>query len=338
MAGMLGAYDVMHRGANFRIAWGYEQKYLDSFDYYTSINPTLRPSFRFKAGEVLSIGDLIPLDEFAKYPTYTEWAEPQGIRDVIQAVLEKTPVSMSALALSRGEPVDDEAIQRMKLIAPHFRRSVLIGKVIDLAKIEAATFSNTIDGLAAGVFLIDRAGRLLHANARGDEMLTEGDPLRLADGVVTATNARANRNLSASFAACDDDQASVEQRGLAVPVTADYGQAFVAHVLPMTSGRRRDAVATGAAVAALFVRKVDDKFPAAVEAIAQTYGLTPSETRVLHVLLEVGGVQHTSLLLRLTENTVKTHLRHIFAKTGAGNQVDLVKLAAGYASPLKGRA
>ena len=39
-------------------------------------------------------------------------------------------------------------------------------------------------------------------------------------------------------------------------------------------------------------------------------------------------------MLRLGENTVKTHLRHIFDKTGARNQVDLVKLVAGLSSPL----
>ena len=40
------------------------------------------------------------------------------------------------------------------------------------------------------------------------------------------------------------------------------------------------------------------------------------------------------MMLHVAENTVKTHLRHIFQKTGARNQVDLVKLVAGLSSPL----
>jgi len=68
--------------------------------------------------------------------------------------------------------------------------------------------------------------------------------------------------------------------------------------------------------------------------MAAIYRLTPSEVRVLHVILEVGGVIPTSLVLHLGESTVKTHLRHIFQKTGARNQVDLVKLVAGLSSPL----
>ena len=39
-------------------------------------------------------------------------------------------------------------------------------------------------------------------------------------------------------------------------------------------------------------------------------------------------------MLGVSDYTVKTHLRHIFDKTGARNQVDLVKLVAGLSSPL----
>jgi DNA-binding CsgD family transcriptional regulator len=337
MAGMIGAYDVMLRGLNFRIPWGYEQKYLDNFDYYTSINPTLRSSFAFKVGQVGSIGDVLDLKEFYAHRVYLEWAKPQGIVDVVQATLEKSPTALSVLALSRHESqgiVDQPTRDRMAMIVPHFRRSVLIGKIIDLAKIEAATFSNAIDGLAAAVFLVTREGRLLHANVRGEEMLSAGDPLRLVEAVVTAASHKVQRDLLSSFAAATEGHRAIEQRGVAVPLMAADDQRYVAHVLPMTSGRRREATVLGQAAAALFVRKVDLRFPSAVDTMTQIYRLTPSETRVLHVILEAGGVAPTSLMLRLTENTVKTHLRHIFAKTGARNQADLVKLAAGLASPL----
>lgn len=331
-AGMVAAYDVMHRGVSFRIPWGYEQKYLDTFDYYASINPMLRASFAFKVGQVASIADIMPFEEFRKYPTYTEWAKPQGIGDVVQAVLEKSPVALSVLALSRHEregPVNAETRRRMALIIPHFRRSVLIGKLIDLAKIEAATFRNAVDGLAAAVFLVSRSARLVHANVQGAKMLAAGDPLRLADGTLTAVNVTVQRNLALSLREAAGEQPASTT---AVQLVAADGSRYVAHVLPMTSGRRA-ALISRDATAALFVRRVDRRFPEAVEAMRRIYGLTPSETRVLHVLMDVGGTVQAALSLRLTDNTVKTHLRHIFAKTGARSQVDLVKLAAGLASP-----
>jgi DNA-binding CsgD family transcriptional regulator len=41
-------------------------------------------------------------------------------------------------------------------------------------------------------------------------------------------------------------------------------------------------------------------------------------------------------VLGISEITVKTHLQHIYEKTGSSRQVDLVKLVAGYMSPLGG--
>ena len=38
--------------------------------------------------------------------------------------------------------------------------------------------------------------------------------------------------------------------------------------------------------------------------------------------------------LGISETTVKTHLQHVFDKTGINRQADLVKLVAGYMSPL----
>ncbi len=337
MSGMIGAYDVLQRNTNLRASWGYEQKYLDTFDYYSSINPVLRRSFAYKIGQVGTISDEMPLAEFRKHRVYLEWAGPQGILDVIQANLERTPTALAVIGISRHDSqgqFDETARRRMATIAPHFRRALLIGKAIDLAHIEAATFSNVIDGLSAAVFLVDADGRLKHANARGTDMLAAADPFSTANGILEAASSTARRKLAASFAAAARGDAAVAELGVAVRVAGSDGRQFVAHVLPMTASRRREADGARGATAALFVRDADLAFPTAVKSMAEIFRLTPSETRVLHVVLEAGGIAMTSLLLRLAESTVKSHLRRIFAKTGTHTQVDLVKLAAGFTSPL----
>jgi DNA-binding CsgD family transcriptional regulator len=40
------------------------------------------------------------------------------------------------------------------------------------------------------------------------------------------------------------------------------------------------------------------------------------------------------MVLGIAETTIKTHLRRVFIKTGADRQADLVKIVAGFASPL----
>jgi DNA-binding CsgD family transcriptional regulator len=58
--------------------------------------------------------------------------------------------------------------------------------------------------------------------------------------------------------------------------------------------------------------------------------------RVLLAIVETGGVRETAEALGISQATVKTHLHRLFAKTDTRRQADLVKLAAGFASPLAG--
>ena len=107
-------------------------------------------------------------------------------------------------------------------------------------------------------------------------------------------------------------------------------------MLPLTSGARRRAGRTYTAAAALFVRKAALVVPSAFEVIGRTFKLTPTELRVLVAIVEVGGVPEVAAALGVAVTTVKTHLGRLFEKTGAMRQADLVKLVAGYATPLAG--
>jgi DNA-binding CsgD family transcriptional regulator len=86
----------------------------------------------------------------------------------------------------------------------------------------------------------------------------------------------------------------------------------------------------------LFVRKAAIEAPSAPEIIGRSYNLTPTELRVLLAIVEVGGVPDVAVALGLAETTVKTHLGRVFVKTGASRQADLVKIVAGFATPLIG--
>lgn len=66
---------------------------------------------------------------------------------------------------------------------------------------------------------------------------------------------------------------------------------------------------------------------AAMVRLAEQYGLTATEARVLRAVVdETGGVRAISSAIGLSEATLKTHLHHLFRKTGSQWQVDLVKL------------
>jgi DNA-binding CsgD family transcriptional regulator len=83
------------------------------------------------------------------------------------------------------------------------------------------------------------------------------------------------------------------------------------------------------------VHKASLETPLLPEAIAKAYRLTPTELRVLLAAVEIGGVADVAEALGIASETVKTHLGRIYEKTDTHRQADLVKLVAGYSSPLR---
>jgi DNA-binding CsgD family transcriptional regulator len=281
--------------------------------------------------------DLVPHDEFREGRFCRGCAEPQGFVDAANAVLEKSAESCANLRVIRNRTqgiVDDAMRRRMALIVPHVRRAVLICKVIDLKQAEAATFADVTDGLGAAMFLVDGSARIVHANAAASALLEERDFLRAIGGRLVAADAATDQSLRETFAAAANGDRTLSRKGIVVPLVASDGDRYVGDLLPLTAGKRRRAGMRHDAVAALFVRKAGLEMPSLPGVIAKTYKLTPTELRVLLAIVTVGGVPEVASTLGIAETTVKTHLGRLFDKTGTRRQADLVKLVAGFSSPL----
>src|SRR5262249_5038927 len=144
------------------------------FDKYAKLDPTTTGHYLAPIEAPVATADLMPHDDFVETRIYQEWVRPQGIVDCVSAPLEKSTTSVALFGVFRSEDdglVDDEARRRMRLIVPHIRRAMLIGRAMEIKTAEAASFADTCDGIAAGMFLVDAAGRLVHANAAGHALL-----------------------------------------------------------------------------------------------------------------------------------------------------------------------
>ena len=314
----------------------YRKLYIEK---YAKLDPFTTGHFFAEIEQPIGVADLMPYDEFLETRFYKEWFRPQSIVDGVTGALEKSATSVVLFTIFRHQRdgvVDDETRHRMRLIVPHMRRAMLISRIIDLKTAEAASFADTLDGISAGMFLVDARGRIVHANASAHALLTEASLLRAAGGKLAANDARAEQALREIFLAAGSGDAAVGTKGIAVPLITREEERYVAHVLPLTSGARRRAGTGYAAAAALFVHKATLEMPSPPEAIATTFKLTPSELRVLLAIVEVGGVAETAHALGIGPGTVKTHLLRVFTKTGTSRQAELVKLVAGFSNPLVG--
>jgi DNA-binding CsgD family transcriptional regulator/PAS domain-containing protein len=290
---------------------------------------------RFDVGRVVRLPEFMSHDDGCDGRIQRGSARPAGWDDVASAVIERPERSCKLLGAGRNEAdakVDDKMRRRMTLVAPHVRRAVLIGKALDRKANEAAAFADILDSLSAGLFLIDADGRIVHANAAGRGILAGGDFLRSIDGRLAARDTKANRTLQNMFTS--EGNLDISGKGIALPLTSRDGEYHIAHVLPVGARGRPCAGMPRTVVAAVFVCKATLGSPSSAEVIRRTYQLTRTELRVLLAIVNVGGIREVATALGVADCTIKTHVGRLFEKTGAGRQADLVKLVAGFFTPL----
>lgn len=325
--------ESVSKGVKARHTADFDASYVRVYEErYAAVDP-MSPLRFVGLDEVTSTTDFISYEDFRDGAFYREWARPQGWVDAASAVLDKSGASFDFLAVVRDEAsglVDDAMSARLRLVAPHVRRAIAIGKATEAGLARSETFGDILDGLSAGVFLVEAGGRIVHANSAGRAILADQDFLYATRERLVARDAGIDRALRASFAAA----ASGDTGGITVPLLSRDGRHHVAHVLPLPRDGGRRAEIANPAVAALFVHAAAVDRPSLPESIARHFRLTPTELRVLLSVVEVGGAPEVAAALGIGAGTVKTHLGRLYQKTGTSRQADLVKLVARFSSPL----
>ena len=335
----LNSHDTVRRTTQTYFVWGVDPHYLQLYEAkYCKLNPALPMALFFPVEEPHSVvPDCISREEFCRTRFGKEWLFPQGLVDGLFSNLDKSATTCAVFTIMRKLSdgfADAEMHRRFGRVLPHVRRAVLIGKVIDRRTVEAATLTDSLDTLAAGVFLVDVAGRIVHANASGQVMIDKAVAVRAPSGRLGAIDPRADQALLDSFTAATHGDTALGKKGIAVLLNARDRERYVAHVLPLTSGTRRRASISYSAVATVFVQKATLELRSPPEVIAREFRLTPAELRVLFAIVEFAAAPEVGEVLGISEATVKTHLRHLFEKTGTRRQAELVKLVAGYCNAL----
>jgi DNA-binding NarL/FixJ family response regulator len=274
------------------------------------------------------------LTDVYEHPFFKEWALPAGLRDSLGSVVLKTPGRLGMFALQTSTDRDlvgpcELAIGA--LLAPHVRRAVTIGDLLGMATAKAATLQATLDNLNTAVIVTDDKARVLHTNLAAETMLRSDALIGMQDGILHSRQGAAEKALLTAIGQTVGAAVNIGANGISVPLRSSDGSPAIAHVLPLArGGQHRDWGPRAAA--AVFISPTEFAPPEA-DALIALYGLTSMEVRVL--MLIAGGKKRgeAALSLGIADSTAKTHLDHIFSKTGAGDQAQLSHLVRDLGSP-----
>jgi DNA-binding CsgD family transcriptional regulator len=224
-------------------------------------------------------------------------------------------------------PIGEGEVTGLRLLGPHFRRAVTISNLFDMKTIEAATFGSLLDGFGFGIVLVDDNLGIIHANKPAAGMLAARSPIRSEKNVLVLPVQTAHAALERAVRHAAGDGASMEARGIGIPAQGRDGEPSIVHVLPLKRGALRRGLAQRAA-AALFIAPAVASARMPTDALALLYDLTPAEARVFENVAAGETPAAIAKKLGVAASTVRTHLLHLFQKTGCQRQSELVKLGA----------
>jgi integral membrane sensor domain MASE1/DNA-binding CsgD family transcriptional regulator len=212
------------------------------------------------------------------------------------------------------------------------RQAVAIADVLNLMSIRSGALEAMLNALAASVYLADRDGRIVYMNRAAERQVGTGNVIRIANGRLAPVDCQASLILGRAMDMAIGD-GHLLSGGITVALAGVDHAGLIATILPLSTGENQSSC-KGAGMAAIFMQDPIGMPPSAAEAFAQLYRLTGSELRMLLAMAPGLSVKEAAKMLGVCENTAKTHLQHIYSKTGTSKQTELIRLFMSATPPI----
>ncbi|MCC7253577.1 helix-turn-helix transcriptional regulator [Hyphomicrobium sp.] len=328
-------HDTRDNAVRLARSWNISPEFQHVMDTHMARNPAVPAGFYHDVCEPFGAAEFIGETEWKSTRWFHDTIGRVGIHDGAVVLLVKSASRFGALTVLRA---NDKPIFRgaelgpLHTLAPHLRRAVLISDLLDARSLERNVLAATLDHLAVGVVLTDGKGRILHTNAAADRYLDEGSMRYFGDSFSSGDPASARDLAQAIADAASGTTVDIPRSGIVVPLKGETDLA--AWVLPLDRGLRHEFGAGFAAKVAVFIRDLGDMSPFPAELFVRRFSITPAECRVMMLLLQGMTIAEVADNLGISLPTARTHLAHLFEKTGTSRQIDLVRLAMRALSPV----
>lgn len=305
-----------------------------------SRSPDLRPVVLDQVGDVATMTMLAGEREPLNSDFYVKWVKPLGFRDVLGVLVLKSGKRIAWFSVARSDiqsRFDERDVRQLGLLSPHICRALLISDTLELQTITTARLEETVDKLSTGILLAEDRGRISYMNAAAEALLKKGTALKSRDGHIVAIQSKSRDALSQALEQCVSGRAPASTGQYAIPLPDEEGAGLIANILPLEWQGSRNPLGPLPGAAAVIIQNPAELTRPPLEALAELYGLTSAERKVLELVAEGASPQDAADKLSVSLATIKTHLQHVFAKTNTGRQADLVRLVARATAPLRSK-
>lgn len=273
-----------------------------------------------------SDADLLTPEQIESSPFFTEFLRPRGLGWMFGTIVRApsaTPIIFSVERRFEDGLPDRRLLDRFDAMRPHMARALLLATRLGLARARAKVEALALVGLPAAV--VDRFGRVVAMNELCEALV----PHVLADrrARLVFSDGQADPQFADALSAVTgDDLLGAARVPQSFPVRrSELFPGGAAHVIPVR-GNVHDILSPGAAVVLLTpLAPAPGPDAGLLEAL---FDLTPAEARIAAGIGDAQSVEQLAQRFNLSRETVRGHLKLVFAKTGTKRQVELVHLLA----------
>jgi DNA-binding CsgD family transcriptional regulator/PAS domain-containing protein len=299
-------------------------------EYWASRNGRTADGGRGReAGEVVTSETMTPSSDSGQRTLYDDLLRRLHVRHLLGATILRQDHQISWVSVlrpGREGAFGNEETALLQMLLPHLQRALGLHARLARQGCRCAAMEEALDGIPAGILLLDRGGRPLFVNRAARGILDSRDGLSLGPDGLAAATGETNRELQRLIAqaAGMDRRPDSRSAGAIAVARPSERRAFSVLVKPISaadssSGRKRPSTV-------IFLIDPDRRVKADCDVLRSLFGLTPAESRVAVELMQGESVEETARDLDVSLNTTRTHMKHLFEKTDTHRHRELVRL------------
>lgn len=237
----------------------------------------------------------------------------QQIDGLVSAIEPSTATDASSAASERES--------RLDILYPHFQRALKLNKKLYDLKSERDAVSSILDRLPIGVILVDKNMTSVAINRYAEKIVNSNAGISIHDGKLIADSVVNTKNLEQRVMQAIEVPEPPE-RGWNLVVGSNTDTPCSLHIIPSA----HLGIETGKQLVAIFIACAGISHHIGVETLAETYGLTHAEGRLLQTLVNHShSLSEAASALGVSKHTVRSQFKCILEKTGTHSQTELIK-------------
>lgn len=306
---------------------GFDPLYAASYEaYYSRRKPWLDKFPALALDQVFGLEWLVDESVYRRSEYLNDWLRPQGQYYLLGGLVDRHGTEETVLSMMRPKQIDNfTATERQfcRRLLPHIRRALAVHRRLSATAQPQQGLLEAFERLGTGVIAVGTSGEIVFSNAAAETILRRGDVLYSRAGRLRARRRADADDLLGQIGRAATHASALRGEPIIVLPHADGGGLSIL-VVPFPPDQTFQ-LGTNRPTALLFL--TDSRAEAGVRRadLARLYGLTPAEADLLAALLQGSTLQHYATTTRVTLNTVRTHLKQIFVKTGHNRQADLIR-------------